>query len=1080
MAALFGAATHIGDHPQIDEFFDRAHLKAAALECDLRTKILGTDGLFLDIVKGVLDHDMRKKFSPTHLAAAKETALTVMYRVWFVLYAESRNLLPVSDPKYRPISLRTMHAALDGYEGDPDGHDCWNALLRLFEGIRDGSPKHNLPQYDGDLFCIRPNVDNILVRNKFMAVAMRSLLETDGQAVDYGDLGVRHLGSIYEALLEFEVRQADRDIMLVEKGGKVREVDSGAKSTYTYKRNDLYLASGADIISRKATASFYTPDEIVSFLVGRGLQPLLNDRRKQVEGDMRRYKKSPTEYNRRTCMDRILDLQVLDPAMGSGHFLVEALNQITAWATDVLNSHPDHPLVAEIDKDRLEVLDAQKKFGVTIDETLLTADVLLKRRIMKRCIFGVDLNALAVELARLSLWLDSFAIGVPLTYLNHHIRRGDSTIGVWHTSMEPTKEHSMDEYLPDPSEHVDALNRVSKSPDITVEQVRGSRRDHKEYERNITAHRIALNASAAIIIDPTIIPAKTKRREEFIRRMANLSDVAKDVVSARKRVAILAEKYSFFHWELEMMDAFTDKRRGFDLVVGNPPWKKPKQSGDEFFTQYIPKFRALKTKDEKNKKVKLLLKKLHIRKAYDAYIRSFKDKAAFYKTFEMQGTGDRDLWQLVLERMLNLVAKSGTISIVIPSQFLSNAGSAKMREHLLCMDIIQAYVFENRKKIFPIVANWRFLLLTAKNKMSKSDTFDAAFYLHDLSSLNDPQSESDKFTTCSRARIRATSPADLAIPEANVTTARLLRRLSVCRTLGARREDGWQANRAYGFHIANNADLFNTDKVGWPMLRGSDIHQFNHSFSSPEFTVDISNGFEVLEKKRVYMGHCRDFYEAPTILFRDIAGPTDMRTVIASIVPPHRFYGHTLESIILTKNDTVDFGDEYNRITAYILGVINSLTFDFIARQKTQKHVATIIKSLPIPNKSDFDDSIAAASARLVCGRQGKDVKKDKADFAAFAATFAMHPEPLSPTDRIDIVAKLDAMVAHAYRLTGDEYQMILDSFRFGNDPLMRTADMVDWSDNKTLRNFYGEVREAAMPYFEEIARSGVKKGNDR
>ena len=278
-------------------------------------------------------------------------------------------------------------------------------------------------------------MDGIKVRNRFIVAALRSLLETDGQAVDYGDLGVRHLGSIYESILEFEVRQADRDIMLLEDKDGVREVEAKEESTYSYKKNDLYLVSGAGIAMRKASASFYTPDEIVSFLVGRGLEPILEGRRKKVAVDVRRYKKDPSDHNSRICIDRILDLQVLDPAMGSGHFLVEALNQITRWATGVLSSHPDHPLVSEIDKDRRDVVKAQEKRGVTIDQSLLTADVLLKRRIMKRCIFGVDLNGLAAELARLSLWLDSFAIGMPLTYLGHNSpyssEERNSTIGSW-------------------------------------------------------------------------------------------------------------------------------------------------------------------------------------------------------------------------------------------------------------------------------------------------------------------------------------------------------------------------------------------------------------------------------------------------------------------------------------------------------------------------------------------------------------------------------------------------------------------------------------------------------------------------
>ena len=651
LAALFGFATHDGDSPKIDEFYEQAHHKAMELENDLRAKILAPDGLFLDIVKGVLNHDRRRRFRPDDLERAKETALAVMYRVWFILYAESRNLLPVRDQRYSPISLRSVHTALDKYEGDPDGSGCWDALLKLFRCIRDGSRRHNLPQYNGGLFGARADVDCISVRNKFIVPALRSLLETDGQAVDYGDLAVRHLGSVYESLLEFKVRQADRDIMLLEDGDGVREVETKADSTYSYKKNDLYMVSGVGIAMRKASASFYTPDDIVSFLVRRGLEPVLEGRRKKVAADVRRYKKDPSVRNRRACMDRILDLQVLDPAMGSGHFLVEALNRITEWAVGVLNSHPDHPLGSEIDNDRREVVRVQGERGVTIDQSLLTADVLLKRRIMKRCIFGVDLNGLAAELARLSLWLDSFAIGMPLTYLDHHVKQGDSTIGGWVADIGDSKNASMDDWLSNPVDHGAILNEVANAPDITVEQARASRRSHEEYKKQTAVHRIALDVMTASTIDPSVIPPKVKQKDAYVRRLAKPSNTDKNALSARRRVDKLATKYSFFHWELEMMDAFTDARRGFDLVVGNPPWEKPMPSIDEFFTPYDPAFRSIKTKTKKNWRIQKILKNPDVAALYGEYLQSFKERAAFYKTFNLQGSAHRDMWKLVLERM---------------------------------------------------------------------------------------------------------------------------------------------------------------------------------------------------------------------------------------------------------------------------------------------------------------------------------------------------------------------------------------------------------------------------------------------
>ena len=786
---------------------------------------------------------MKRKFRKADLARAKETALAVMYRVWFILYAESRNLLPVGDPKYSPISLRSVHAALDKYEADPDGCECWSALLRLFECIRDGSPRHNLPQYNGGLFGARADVDGIGVRNRFVASALRSLLETDGQAVDYGNLGVRHLGSIYESLLEFDVRQADRDIMLLEDKGGVREVETRAESSYSYKRNDLYLVSGAGIAARKASASFYTPDEIVSFLVERGLEPILEGRRRKVAADVRRYKNDPSDRNRRVCMDRMLDLQVLDPAMGSGHFLVEALNQITKWAVGVLALHPDHPLVSEIDNDRKDVVRAQDERGVAIDQSLLTADVLLKRRIMKRCIFGVDLNGLAAELARLSLWLDSFAIGMPLTYLDHHVKQGDSTIGGWLADVGDQKDTTMDDWFSDPVDHGAILDEVVNAPDITVEQARASRKNHDEYKRQTAVHRIALDVLTASIIDPSIIPPKTKQKVAYVRRLAMAPNTDKDVRLARKRIGELAGKYSFFHWELEMMDAFTDARRGFDLVVGNPPWEKPKPSKNEFFTPHDPAFRSLATNTKKNERAKELLKNAEMAKSYKEYLQSFRDRGAIYRGFRMQGTGDRDMWQLVLERMLSLVADGGAISVVLPSQILGNIGSADIRKRLLGMDIIQAYVFENREKVFPIDSRYRFLLLTARNRQGGPDEFPAAFYLHHLGSLKDGRKEADKFTVCSKRKIEMMSPKNHAISEVSEQVRTLLERLSKFKPLGERSDNGWQIGLSSGFHMANDADLFKDDqRGGWPVLKGKNIHQFDDTFSTPDFTTEPLEG----------------------------------------------------------------------------------------------------------------------------------------------------------------------------------------------------------------------------------------------
>ncbi|RNJ80746.1 MAG: hypothetical protein D9C04_00115, partial [Nitrosopumilus sp. B06] len=363
LAALFGADSYVtrDKKTDIDSVFEGGITYSSELADDLSEKILSADGIFLDLVKGILDHDMKTKFEEADLLDAKETALKIMYRVWFLLYAESRDLLPVKDSKYHPISLQNLRTKLDTMEMEPNSNECWKVLLRLFKGVRSGSVEHNLPEYNGELFKTNPSIDSQTIKNRFIVPFMRGLFEKDGETMDYASLGVRHLGNIYESLMEFSIRQTDRDIMLLEDSGGVREVASRQESTYSYKKNDLYMASKGGMASRKGSGSYYTPEEFVKFLVKRGLDPLLDEREKMIKQDVEKFKKNPTDSARRVCIDRLLDLQVLDPAMGSGHFLVEALNQITEWVTGILSEYKDHPLAENVEADRKAVIQAQKK-----------------------------------------------------------------------------------------------------------------------------------------------------------------------------------------------------------------------------------------------------------------------------------------------------------------------------------------------------------------------------------------------------------------------------------------------------------------------------------------------------------------------------------------------------------------------------------------------------------------------------------------------------------------------------------------------------------------------------------------------
>lgn len=1053
LGIIFGRGSFEGKNPKIDMFFDRGKEFAAALEEDLASRIMAQDGIMLNLAKGLLSHDMKTIFDDANLVSAKKNALRIIYRVWFVAYAESRNMLPISDKKYVGVSLRNLRNRLDAYESDDDVDSCWKYLLNLFEGIRNGSPKNNLPQYNGNLFRHEVGIDDVQIHNRWIVPVLRDLLENKGDVIDYASLSVRHLGNILENVMEFTIRQAKEDIMFMVKGKKTIQVKTAKDSNYSYKKNDLHLASGEGGAVRKSTASYYTPDEFVTFLVGRGLDPIFAERAAHVAGDVESYQKNPSSQNHKICVDRLLDIQVLDPTMGSGHFLVEALNRITSWATEQLRQHPSHPLLAELDLDRNAILAEQKEKGICIDDSLLTHDILLKRKVMKRCIFGVDLNPMAVEITKLALWLDSFAIGVPLTYMDHHIKEGDSTIGTFLEDLAGSQNQSLDDWMPSQDSNK-LLEAVSSSSDVTISQVYETKDRYLEYVRSVSAQSRMLDALAASTIDDTIVPKKS--RLEFIHRLGRYDkDDDKIIKNVRKKVSEIRDRLKFFHWELEMRDAFTLSRRGFDLIVGNPPWDKTKPNDDEFFTPYNPAFRSLSSKTKKKIVKEELLKNTDTKSNYESYLKLFKEKKSFYTTYKKQGVGDKDLSKLVLEKALGILADGGIISMVVPSQILSSMGSADLRKEMLQRDILQLYTFENKYKIFDIDSRYRFMLLTLRNSEGK-DEFPAGFYLHHLSSLQDKSREKAKFWICSKKEIVEAYPDSLIIPES--TDSNTTRITSKMNRDHPKLKDclGYDTtiSLSSGFHKTNDSDLLREDGRGWPLHEGKTIHQYNHMWSNPTFTISPKAGLEHEDKPK-YGGMHKKFYESYRLVFREVSSPTNMRTMISTILPPKTFDTYSIRSVVLKQDGVLVLDDWYIETISYLCGIFNSTLFDFAARQIIQMDTSTIIMQIPVPTNNK--KKIANLAAKMTVGHD---------DFAGFAERMRVPNRALSTSERINTAAELDVLVAKSYGLDKDQYKTILDSFKsFRENPDLFTLDKITWNNNN-LKEFYGQMAKKALEIF--------------
>ena len=364
----------------------------------------------------------------------QESSLTLLYRLLFLMYAEDRRLLPTDHPAYSTISLRTLRRELLEKEAAHTQFissvvTYWHRLQALFQRVDDGEPAAALPAYNGSLFDAERHP--LLTQAQLSDASIAKIINNLGAAavngspdktlVNFRDLSVRELGTLYESLLE------RRPVI---RNGQV--------------------ASQLQPHARKDTGSYYTPPELVRLIIEQALAPQVSecaarfaDLAQTLAADPR-----PLETRRQELSDAdpaaaVLQLKVLDPAIGSGHFLVAALDYLTSeidrllgYGAELAHWLPDDapyqsPLQARIENIRTEMQRQAVAGGWELRPDDLTDYAIIRRFVLKRCIYGVDLNPLAVELSKMSLWLHSFTVGAPLTYLDHHLRCGDSLLGGW-------------------------------------------------------------------------------------------------------------------------------------------------------------------------------------------------------------------------------------------------------------------------------------------------------------------------------------------------------------------------------------------------------------------------------------------------------------------------------------------------------------------------------------------------------------------------------------------------------------------------------------------------------------------------
>ncbi|MGB3683122.1 MAG: N-6 DNA methylase [Rubrobacteraceae bacterium] len=508
---------------------------------------------FLDYPANGLDSE------PDTLKAIYDNSLIALYRLLFVLYAEARELLPVrgSEDYRASYSLhRIKHDVAEGSRLLPDSDILWPRLVRLFKIIDRGSPPLSVATFNGGLFdpARHPFLEEYTVGDAHLQTAVDMLSRVNGEFVDYRDLAERHLGTIYEGLLEFHLEALDEpeEAERTEPGWTVAlENDSG---------------------ERKATGSYYTPDFVVKYIVEETVGPVIRAAIEDADTDEEK-------------VEAVLALDVLDPAMGSGHFLVEVTEYIARFLVELDVSPEEVPDTAEAEPD------AELAYW--------------KRRVVQSCVYGVDMNPLAVDLAKLSLWLSTVARDRPLSFLDHHLRSGNSLVGARLTDLQPgntggkkrrktakavdESQLSMladDAFRQSMSLAVGNMWVIEENPAASVEDVKEQEQLYERLREDLTRRyaRLADLVTATrfgVEVDPTLwqplADYATSKNVATLPQFQRWLDAAQEISAGQR----------FFHWELEFPEVYFDRHgkplgeeAGFDAVVGNPPYVRQEALGD--------------------------------------------------------------------------------------------------------------------------------------------------------------------------------------------------------------------------------------------------------------------------------------------------------------------------------------------------------------------------------------------------------------------------------------------------------------------------------------------------------------------
>ena len=824
------------------------------------------------------------------------TLLRLVYRLLFLFVAEDRDALldPTANTlakdrytaHYSTAHLRELASKRRGGRH----HDRYEQLKLVMAALHEhGQPALALPalgSYLWDPAAIGPLADAKLV-NEDLFAAVRSLATVEHdhirRAVDFRNLGAEELGSVYESLLELHptINRDTRDFKL--------EAVTGSE--------------------RKTTGSYYTPSSLISSLLDTALEPVLDEAARKHNAE-----------------EAILNLTVVDPACGSGHFLIAAANRIAKRLAAIRSDDPE-PSPSE------------------------TRAAL--RDVVGQCIHGVDVNPMAVELCKVSLWMEALEPGRPLSFLDHKIVLGNSLLGT--TPELISAGVPADAFKPIFGDDKKVVTELRKHNDKQLAgqlslDINGDRVD-------ADTHAIATKAAAVASVDDNslagvheqqnrfqhLLDSPERRRAQLAadtwctafvaRKDADSPPITQDTlgrvlsgsqsrVSANELAAVAAAKaaYSFLHWHVVFAAVW--ERGGFDVVLGNPPWERVKLQEKEFFAARSPAIANAPNKAARDRLIKCLAAS---DPAMLAALEDAKREAEGAShlirdsgRYPLCGRGDVNTYAVFAELMRNAIGSTGRAGLIVPSGIATDDTTKHYFQDIIeSASLVSLYDFWEVRRIFPGTDqrnSFCLLTLTGSDRPSIAATF--VFGAHSIDEWGDP----DRQFTLSADDIELLNPNTHTCPvfrtvrDAELTKS-IYRRVPVLIRDSDPDGNPWGIKLSAMFHMANDSHLFRTREQleadeaalsgnvfirgaeGWlPLYEAKMFHHYDHRWASYDGTTfrDLTDAEKCdpdhLALPRYWVTAPEVDASAPEwqsnwlVAFRNIARTTDERTFLGTLL----------------------------------------------------------------------------------------------------------------------------------------------------------------------------------------------------